>query len=131
MNIAKAFTTYMVDNGFGVFGEDLFIGGAPLEGPASCWWVVSSGGAPELKNSTGETLKAYVLGVYYRDTDTEEVYEKLQELEELVNSIACVQLEDYDTVSMEALGFPADQDLDAEDRTVGLLQVTIEVHQSA
>ncbi len=130
MNITKAFTTYMESEGFGTFGGDLFIGGAPLEAPASCWWVVSSGGAPELKNSTGEMLKAYVLGVYYRDTDTEQVYEKLQQLEELINSIVCVQLDSYETVNMEALGFPADQDLDAEDRTVGLLQVTVVIHQS-
>ena len=129
MNIAKAFTTYMESEGFGTFGTDLFIGGAPLEAPDSLWWVVSSGGAPESKNSTGEMLKEYTLGVYYRDIDTEQVYEKLQELEELINSVACVQLDSYDTVSMEAIGFPADQDLDDEDRTVGLLQVGILIHQ--
>jgi hypothetical protein len=129
MNISRAFANYIASEGFGTFGTDLFIGGAPLKAPDPLWWIVSSGGAPESKNSTGEMLKEYTLGVYYRNQDTEQVYEKLQALEELINSVGCVQLESYDTVSMEAVGFPADQDLDDEDRTVGLLQVGILIHQ--
>ena len=63
--------------------------------------------------------------MYYRSKDQELVYDTLQELEEAINSDKCATLVDYETVEMEATSFPTDQDLDVEDRTVGLLQITI------
>lgn len=130
MNINKSFATYMEDQGYGTFGDDLYIGGVPLEAPDVCWWIISGGGASEPKNTTGERQKRYIVSVFYRDIDTEEVYEKLQALEEEINSVECIDLDGYETVEAEATIFPADQDLDSEERTVGLLQVTLTIYQS-
>lgn len=130
-NILKAFVEYMEDLSLGVFGVDIFIGGAPLDVNDPIWWVISAGGVSEAKNNTGERIKKYTIEVYYRDTNAEDVYNLLQTLEEDINGKHCTQLNGYQTVDMEVVSFPTDQDIDNEDRTVGMLQVTISVYQSS
>lgn len=125
MNIAKSFAEFLVDNGYGTLGVDLFIGGVPQDAGNKAMWILAGGGAASTKNTTNEKLKQYIISVYYRNTDMQDVYETLQRLEELINSDACTQLDGYDTIDLEATGFPTDNDLDADDRTIGLLQVTL------
>lgn len=129
-NIPKAFAEYMEGLGLGTFSEDIFIGGAPLGGPDRCWWILSGGGNTQSRNNTGERMKLYTLNVYFRDIDGENVVDEMQEFEELINSAHCTQLAGYDTVEMEAVNFQADEDLDNEDRTIGLIQVGLTLYQS-
>lgn len=128
MNIARSFATYMEDEGYGVFGTDLFVGGAPKEGPDVCYWVVLNGGAPESRNETGEVIKQYSLSVYYRSTSEEDVYDTIQALEIELNKAKCVQLDGFDTIEIQCILFPADQDIDNEDRTVVLLEVQVRTY---
>lgn len=130
MNIARAFAKFMEDNGFGVFGEDLFIGGVPQTAPNKAWWISFGGGFNLTKNKTGEKEKNYIVNIYYRNLDGEDVYNQLQELEELLNSSDCLEIEEYIITEIEASLFPTDQDLDNEDRTVGTIQATITVYSS-
>lgn len=130
MNIAESFVEYMEDLSMGTFGSTIYINSVPQDAPDAVWWVVKSGGSPVRKNSTGERVKDYILSVYYRDTDAEQVYELMQDFEEEINSKGCIQLNGYDTIEMEASVFTADQDLDNEDRVVGLLNVRISVYQN-
>lgn len=130
MNIAESFVEYMEDLSMGTFGSTIYINSVPQEAPDAVWWVVKSGGSPVRKNSTGERVKDYTLSIYYRDTDAEQVYELMQDFEEEINSKGCIQLDGYDTIEMEASIFTADQDLDNEDRVVGLISVRITVYQN-
>lgn len=130
MNIAEAFVEYMEDLSMGTLGSTIYINSVPQKAPDAVWWVVKSGGSPVRKNSTGERVKDYTLSVYYRDTDAEHVYELMQDFEEEINSKGCVQLDGYDTIEMEASIFTADQDLDNEDRVIGLISVRISVYQN-
>lgn len=130
MNIAEAFVEYMEDLSMGVLGTTIYINSVPKEALDAVWWVVKSGGSPVRKNSTGERVKDYNLSVYYRNTDAEQVYELMQDFEEEINSKSCIQLDGYDTIEMEASIFTADQDLDNEDRVVGLMNVRISVYQN-
>jgi len=130
MNIAEAFATYMEGLGYGTLGTDLFIGSAPLGATDPCWWVIAGGGSSEPKNNTGERLKNYTLSVFYRNTVAQDVYDTLQEFEERLNSIHCDQLAGYETIEMEAISFPADEDLDQVDRTIGLVEVRVMVYSS-
>lgn len=130
MNIARSFVTHMESLALGTFGTNIFIGGVPENAPSTCWWVITAGGASAPKNNTGERIKAYTVNVFYRNMDAEVVYEQMQALEEEINSKNCTQLTGYDTVDMTAIAFPADQDLDIEDRTVALLQVGLTTYQS-
>ena len=128
MNIARSFVTYMEGQSLGTFGTDIFIGAVPQDAPDPCWWLMTSGGAPQSRNDTGEVVKVYVLDLFYRNTDAEDVYEVLQALEVLLNTGNCTQLSGFDTIEIQALLFPTDQDIDDQDRTVGLTQVTIKTY---
>lgn len=132
MTIKRALAQFMQDSGFGVYNTDLFLGSIPVERKlAAGWWILGGGGAPIIKNQTGEKAKAYILTVFYRDSDAEIVDQKLQSLEEKVNSKGCLDLDNYETIEMEATGFQSDSDIDLEDRTIGSVEVTITVYQSA
>ncbi len=128
MNIVRSFVEYLQNELFGVFGTDIFIGGAPKNAPDTCWWIVSAGGSPVIKNKTNEKVKAYILNIFYRNLDGEDVYDTLQSLEEQLNSDPCPELTDFEVVEFEATLFPTDQDLDVQDRTVGLIQATLTVY---
>ncbi len=129
MNVVRDFVTYMESLGHGVFGTDLYIAGVPLEAPNTCWWVVSAGGTSDQRNKTGERINSYIFEVFYRNTDAEAVYDGLQALVDDINGAGCVELENYTFLNMEALAFPTDQDIDDEERTVGLVQVSLTIHQ--
>lgn len=127
MTIKRAFVEYMASVGFGVFGSTLFLNGAPLN-VSPCWWVLATGGAIVKTNQTGERRKRYIVSVYYRDTNAETVDEQLHAFEELLNTSNCDQLEGFDTIEITVATFPSDQDLDVDDRTVGLAQVTVDTY---
>jgi hypothetical protein len=125
MTISKSFATYLQSAGFGTLGTNLYIGGAPMDAPDTCMWILAGGGSPIVKNQTGEKVKQYFLSVFYRSTDAEDVDDTLHALEVNLNSPTCPQLTDFDTIEIECTSFPTDQDIDNENRTEGLLQVTI------
>lgn len=129
MNIARAFVDYLEDLLGITFGQGIYLGGVPLDADDAVYWVVSDGGAPTQKLPTGEIVKTYQLNVFYRDTDEQAVYDNLQSLEESINSDSCTQLSGYETIDMEAVLFSVDEDLDSEDRKVGLIQVIITIHK--
>lgn len=129
MNLARSFVNYMEANSFGVFGDDLFIGGAPLNAPDSSWWVLLSGGTNEAKYTTGEKIKDYSLNVFYRSTSTSDVYDTLKDFEDFLTN-GCPTLEDYEVIEISTLIYPTDLDLDNEERTVGLMEVSIRVYSS-
>lgn len=130
MNIARSFATYLEGQSYGTFGEDIFIGGAPLSAPDSCFWVLSSGGPILVDAFTGEKIKAYTLLVYYRSRQTEDLYEMLQGLEIEINGTPCISLDGFDVLDVTATLFPTDEDIDDEDRTIGLIEVTCTVHST-
>jgi hypothetical protein len=130
MNIAEAFVELLEDLGIGTFGQDIFIGQAPSSNkvPDSIWWVISSGGSPA-RIASGESIKTYHVEIYCRNRDYKLVYDDLHSLEEQLNCDNCVELDGFDTVKAEAEVLSIDDDLDAEDRKVGLLQVTLTTYK--
>lgn len=127
-NIARDFVTYMESQDMGEFGEDIFIGGVGIDAPDRSWWLISDGGVPVTKNSTGERQKRYTVSVYYRSDDHEDVANRLEAFERLINSKQCFSLENYDIIEVEATVFPSDNDLDSEERTVGMIEVSLIVY---
>lgn len=125
MTITRSFVAYMESLSLGTLDDTIFIGAAPLDAPDSIFWIINNGGTPLRTNQTGEKRKRYILSIYYRARSAAEVDETLQSLEETINIGQCTQLQDFDTIDIEASSFASDQDLDNEDRTVGLLQITI------
>lgn len=127
MNLLDAFTTHLATLTGSTIGQDMFKGQAPSSNkvPDALWWVIASGGDTERRLQTGERMKSYLVEIRYRNRDYQTVYDKLYDLEVSLNAQDCIQLSGYETVLIEATTFPIDDDLDGEDRKVGLLAVTI------
>ena len=130
MNITHSFAQYMQAQGYGTLGTSLFIGVVPQDAPDACFWVISSGGTNQSRNNTGERVKNYLISVFYRSMDSEDVYDKLQSFEELINGKQCVTLTTYDTIQAQATLYPTDQDIDSEERTIGLVQVSLTIYSN-
>lgn len=132
MNLAYSFATYIQDElSLATIGQDLFIGQIPSsnKAPDEVWSVTASGGDKVTKLSTGESVKQYIVEVRYLSRDYESVYENMQSIEESINADLCTQLTGYDTLDLEATTFPIDDDLESEDRKIGLLQITITTYK--
>lgn len=131
MNLVDAFAAYLVSLGIGTLGQDIFIGGAPSSDVANdnIWWIVSNGGGPIKKNSTGESMKQYQVEIHARNRDYKTILDNLYQLEERVNCDSCTQLDGIDTIDMIATVFPVDNDLDSEDRKTGMLQVNLTTYK--
>lgn len=131
MNIAQAFGTYLDDLGIATLGQDLIIGRAPNSNEVTdnLWWILSQGGSPISKNASGESMKRYSIYIYCRNVDYKTIEDALYSLEETINCDGCTQLTGFDTIDLEASVFPIDNDLDSEDRKVGLLQVNITTYK--
>ena len=131
MTIAKSFIKFLEDKGYGVFGQNIFLYRVPnsLKTQTEVLWVIPSGGNPIQKNKTGEMIKAYQFLVYFRSTKAERIDVGLADLESMLNCSGCVELEGFELVDISTTQFPADQDLDSENRMVGLLQVQLQVYK--
>ena len=127
MNIAETFATYLQTLGIATLGQTLFVGNAPSSNRVSdsIYWIVESGGSPLSQNKTGETIKSTTLEIYYRDINYKNVYDKLNSLEDSLTCSGCVQLNGFDIIKIDVVSYPIDQDLDNEDRKIGMLQVNL------
>lgn len=128
MNVVRAFANYLTNIGIGTFGQDLFISRAPAE-PNRIFWLKANGGSSVARSVTGQDQKAYVIEVFHRDTNTEAVYEAMQELADDITCAGCLALEGYEVVSVSINGPFTDQDLDNEERTVGFMQITLTIYK--
>lgn len=129
MNIAEAFVDWLEDLGVGILGQNIYIGLAPSSNKVqdNIYWVVASGGTVVSETVTGESLKDYTLDLYYRSTGYKDIYDTLYGLEQSINCNGCLNLEGLEVVSVKATQYPADEDLDSEDRKIGLLQISLSV----
>lgn len=132
MTIAQAFVKFIEKKGYGVFGQNIFLYRVPnsIKTQTELLWIIPSGGQPVSINKTGELIKEYQFMVYYRSNSAEKVDAVMSDLEEVLNCSTCVDLQGFELISLKVTQFPADQDLDSENRMVGSLQATIQVYAS-
>lgn len=131
MTISRAFVKFLEDKGCGIFGQNIFLYRVPnsLKTQTELYWVIPSGGMKISTNKTGEAIKAYNFLIYFRNNEAKTVDETLSALEEMLNCSSCVELDGFELVSINATQFPADQDLDSENRMVGMIQVQLSVYK--
>lgn len=131
MNIVDSFAEYLQDLGIATLGQDLFIGEAPSSKQVSnsIWWIIDDGGNNQLDLSTGEKIKIHRISVYNRGNNYQTVKDDIHEAELLINDDGCTQLNGYETLDIEVATFPIDNDIDSEDRKVGLLQVNLKTYK--
>lgn len=131
MSLISALGQYLQSESIATLGQDLILGRAPTtrETQDNLWWIIGTGGGTLQKNQTGESRKAYTALIYYRSRNYKQVDDQLFALEEQLNCDGCTQLEGFDTIDIEATIYPSDDDLDSEDRKVGLIQVTVTTYK--
>lgn len=122
-NIVEAFRDWMETESLATPGQDLFISKAPTG--TTAYWLVASGGNTGVRYPNGGGITDTTISVYYRDPEPKNVYDNLEALRDSVECAGCLELEGYTVVSIYTTGPFADQDLDSEDRTVGLLEITL------
>lgn len=132
MTISRAFVQFLEDKGFGVFGQNIYLFRVPnsFNAETEVLWIVPSGGNIVGRNRTGEAIKAYQFLMYFRSVSAEKVDNALSALEEQINCSGCVKLEGFEVVQVNTTQFPASEDLDAENRMVGMLRVQLEIYKS-
>lgn len=132
MNIAQAFADYLEEIGFGILGVDLFISRVPsgTNAPGDAKWIVGRGGFQVYRTVTGEEGRQASLSLYMRSYDAQLVYDSLEALDARISCSGCLELEGYNVIEVETSGPFADQDLDDEERTVGLLEITVTLYRN-
>ena len=131
MTIAKSFVDFLEEKGFGVFGQNIYLYRVPnsKKTQTDLFWVIPSGGMKISTNKTGEAIKAYQFLIYFRSNEAKKVDETLSAMEEMFNCSACVELDGFELVDINATQVPTDQDLDSENRMVGFIQVQLQVYK--
>lgn len=132
MTISRAFVQFLENQGYGIFGQNIYLYRVPnsFKAETEVLWIIPSGGNIIGRNRTGEQIKAYQFLVYYRSISTKKIDEALSELEKTLNCSQCVELPGFELVQVNTTQFPVDQDLDSENRMVGLLRVQLEIYKS-
>lgn len=127
--VGEAFVKWLEDNNIGTFNEDLYLGQLPLESPDDAWLVVVAGGSPDLVTADGGMLKLYTFNIYRRSLAGKEIERSLFSLEEKLNCSTCVNLEGFETIYSRATQFAQDDDLENENRRIGLLQAQVRLYK--
>lgn len=132
MTISRAFVKFLETQGYGIFGQNIFLFRVPdsFKAESEVLWVIPSGGNIVGRNKTNEAIKAYQFLIYFRSVSAEKVDTALLALEEQLNCSGCVDLEGYELVQINTTQFPVDKDLDLENRMVGMLRVQLEIYKS-
>ena len=131
MNVVEAFKDYLVSRSIGTFAEDLFISRVPsgVSVPDDVWWLRLEGGSSGTYNVNQGNQRPVTISVYRRSVSAAKVYDDLEALNDLVSCSGCLELEGYNVIGVSTIGPFADQDLDGEERTVGMLQVTVTIYK--
>lgn len=131
MTVFQSFIKFLEQKGCGVFGQNIYAYRVPnsKKTQTELYYLIPSGGSPVRKMPTGQTVKLYQILIYFRSNSAEKVDNTLNALEELLNCSGCVELEEYELVGIEATTFPTDQDLDSENRMVGMIQCQLQVYK--
>lgn len=127
MNIAESLADYLETTIDLELGVDLFIGEAPSTNKVEndIWWLVARGGTILQENQTGEKRKENIMELWYRARDYKSVYDAMELAEDKLNCDWCSELEDYDVIEIRAEPLFADEDLDSEDRKLGVIQINV------
>lgn len=137
MTLVTAFADYLQSKGVATRGTDLFTSRAPSSktlqaighNPDRIFWIKSAPGAPPERSVDGHLRQIYGIEVYHRNLSADAVDEALQALSDKLGCSGCVHIPGYNVFAIEVDGPWSDQDLDNEERTVGLLQVTITIEK--
>lgn len=131
MNLVESFAKWLSQEAELTLGQELFKSRAPsgINAQDGIYWLVGSGGDPETKNINSGYLQTQRIDLFSRDQDPQIVYDNLESLQNLILSAGCMELCDFEVISVSIAGPFVDQDLDNEERQVGLIQISITTYK--
>lgn len=125
MTVSRAFANYLQSIGVGTLGTNLFLSRWPSSNKIAdpSFLIKEAPGQLVKRTIQGQAINRYLIELYMRAYGGGTVDETLQSLRGQLTTSA-VTLESYTLYSNPETNGPwADQDLDDEERTVGLLQI--------
>lgn len=132
MTIGESVVKLLQLKGYGIPGQDLFLHQVPNSNQArgEVYWVTYSGGTPIRTNPTGERHLAYSVTVNFRSMNAKTVDRNLAKLTDMFNCLECSPLEDFTVIKIQVNNFNVRQDLDAEERMYGYIQIQVVVQKT-
>ena len=130
--LSEAFIKFLEEKDIATFGQDLFLNEVPSSNDTqteSVYWILTSGGNPISKLRTGELVRMHAITINFRAIKNEDVEKKLHRLAELLQQPDCIQLDGFETIDVSVSQFPAQEDLDIENRNRGMLRLTIQTYK--
>jgi len=130
VTVSESFVQWLEIEGYGAFGNNLFINRIPLKAPADSFVITTNGGQTVRRLITGEVVKQYLIQVQYRDTSNKDVDRTLFNLEERLNAKDCFYLDGFDVDYVSTSQFASSQDIDNEELQTGLLTVNVQLYRA-
>ena len=132
MTIGESVVKLLQLKGYGIPGQDIFLHRVPNSKQVGeeVYWVTYSGGTPIRINPTGERHLAYLVTVNFRSMNAKTVDDKLAKLTDMFNCLECSPLEGFTVVTIQTNNFNVRQDLDAEERMYGYIQIQVVVQKT-
>ena len=130
--LSEAFIKFLEEKDIATFGQDLFLNEVPSSNDTqteSVYWILTSGGNPISKLRTGELVRMHAITINFRAIKNEDVEKKRHRLAELLQQPDCIQLDGFETIDVSVSQFPAQEDLDIENRKRGMLRLTIQTYK--
>lgn len=132
MTIGESVVNLLQLKGYGIPGQDIFLHQVPNSNQVinDVYWVTYSGGTPIRINPTGEQHLAYSVTVNFRSMNAKTVDHNLAKLTDMFNCLECSPLEGFTVISIHTSNFNIRQDLDAEERMYGYIQIQVVVQKT-
>jgi hypothetical protein len=129
MTVAQAFATYLQSINVATVGTNLFMSRWPSSKKTAdpSFLIKEAPGQLVQRTIQGQAINRYLIELYMRDYNASNVDATLQSLRGQLTTSA-VTLSGYTLYSNPETNGPwSDQDLDDEERTVGLLQIRLTI----
>ena len=132
MTLSQSFVKFLEEKGYGIFGQNIYLYRVPnsKKTETEILWLIPTGGFPAQVNKTGEMMKTYQFLINFRSNSARKVDEVMNDLEQTLNCAHCVSLDGFELVEIRATQLPSDQDLDSENRMVGMINCQVTVYKS-
>ena len=130
VTVSEAFVEWLEIEGYGAFGENIFLNRLGLKTPRDSFTVITNGGQLVRRLITGEAVKQYLIQVQYRDVSNKKVDRTLFNLEERINARDCFKLTGFEVDQVSTAQFASNQDIDLEELQTGLLTVNVQLYRA-
>lgn len=130
VTVSESFIDWLEVEGYGAFGNNIFLNRKPLNSVSDSFVVTTAGGQVVRRLITGEVVKQYLIQVQYRSVSNKDVDRTLFALEERLNARDCFELDGFNVDYVSTFQFASSQDIDNEELQTGMLTVNVQLYRA-